>query len=169
MTNLLETKLVSRVRRNHALEHATINILGSHFPGLHLAGVSDAGGFWITGAVDLDALTSAVVEALARLRNGENRLAFHSGCGTGYAVTGALAGTLAWLGMLGAKKSLRDKLDRLPGVITLATLGAIFSQPLGVKLQTRVTTQADPGKLELTGITVYDRNGIKAFRVSTKG
>ena len=169
MTNLLETTLASRVRRNHALEHATLNILTSRYPGLQAAGVSDAGGFWVTGRLELDSLTSAVVEALARLTAGEARLAFHAGCGTGYATTGVIAGTLAWLGMLGAPKSMKGKLNRLPNVIVLAMLGAVAAQPLGVRLQTRVTTKADPGSLELTGIQVYERGGVQAFRVRTKG
>ena len=169
MQNLLETKILSRVRRNHALEHATLNILSSRFPGLRLAGISDAGGFWVTGGVELDSLTTAVVEALARLRGGEKQLAFHAGCGTGYAATGVIAGSLAWLGMVGANKGLRDKIDRLPNVIILAMLGAIIAQPLGVKLQTRVTTQSDPGALEVTGITLHERGGLRTFRVSTRG
>jgi len=169
MENLLEMKPASRVRRNHALEHATLNILSSRFPGLHLAGISDTGGFWVTGNVELDSLTTAVVEALARLRGGENQLAYHAGCGTGYAATGVIAGGLAWLGMLGAKKSLRDQLSRLPNVILLAMIGAVIAQPIGVKLQTRVTTRSDPGGLEVTGISMHKRGDMKFFRVSTRG
>ena len=77
MNKLLDQKLISRVRRNHGLEHATLHILGSNFPGLSLAGISDVGGFWITGKVELDILTEAVVDALARLKAGESRLAVH--------------------------------------------------------------------------------------------
>jgi hypothetical protein len=169
MNKLLDNKLLSRVRRNHGLEHATLHILSSRFPGMSLAGLSDAGGFWITGKVELDVLTEAVVDALARLKAGESRLAVHPNCGTNYAATGVITGFVAWLAMLGLKKGMREKLDRLPQVMALTTLAVVAAQPLGYKLQTKVTTSGDPGELELTGITVYNRSGIQAYRINTKG
>jgi hypothetical protein len=169
MNKLLDNKILSRVRRNHGLEHATLHVLGTRFPGLGLAGLSDAGGFWLIGNVELDDLTDAAVAALARLRAGEQNLAIHPNCGTNYATMGAFAGFAAWLTMLGAKKGLRDKLDRLPNAIILSTLALMFAQPLAYKLQSKVTTSGVPGQLELTGISVYPRGGTKAYRISTKG
>ena len=53
MTNYIETfiesPVVSRIRRNHGLEHATIHILSKKFPGARLIGHSDARGFWLVG------------------------------------------------------------------------------------------------------------------------
>jgi hypothetical protein len=169
VTKLLDLPWISRVRRNHALEHATLNLLSSRLPGKSLGGLSDAAGFWIIGTVAVDTLSTAVVDALNRLRAGERRLAFHAGCGTGYAVTGIIAGSLAWLGMLGVKDGYRQKLDRLPLVITLAMLGAVAAQPLGTRLQTQVTTNAQPGGLEITGIRVFGSGIFKISRVSTRG
>lgn len=168
MNRFLDHKLPSRVRRNHGLEHATIHILGKKFPSVGIAGLSDAGGFWIVGNLELDAVTDAAVEALERLRAGEKGLAYHPNCGTNYAVTGVLAGFFAWLAMLGVRSNWKARLDRLPQVLTLTTLAVIFAQPLGVKLQSRVTTNPEPGNLELTGITVYDRAGYRAYRINTR-
>lgn len=169
MNRILNPKVLSRVRRNHALEHASLHVLGGRFPTVAFAGISDPGGFWITGRVELDDLTSAVVDALARLKAGERNLAIHPNCGTNFVTTGVIAGFAAWLSMLGVKKGWKDKLDRLPGVLTLTTLAIVLSQPLGYKLQARVTTDGDPGKLELSGIQVFERAGMTAYRVSTRG
>jgi hypothetical protein len=169
MLKFLDLPWISRIRRNHALEHATLNILSSRLPGRSLAGLSDAAGFWVVGSVEVDALSAAVVDGLTRLRGGERRLAYHAGCGTGYAVTGIVAGSLAWLGMLGVKGGYRQKLDRLPLVITLAMLGAVVAQPLGTRLQTQVTTCAQPGAMQITNIRIFGKGKIRLSRVSTRG
>lgn len=169
MNNILDQKVISRVRRNHGLEHATMHILGNRFPTIGFAGISDPGGFWIFGNVELDDLSAAVVDALSRLRAGEHNLAIHPNCGTNFVTTGVIAGFAAWLAMLGFKKGFKAKLDRLPQVITLTTLAIMVSQPLGNKLQARVTTDGNPGNLELSGIQVFERAGMLTYRINTKG
>jgi uncharacterized protein YqhQ len=169
MNVFLEQKIPSRVRRNHGLEHATIHVLGKKYPWVGTAGLSDAGGFWIIGNLELDAVTDSAVEALERLRAGEKGLAYHPNCGTNFAATGVIAGFFAWLSMLGVKNNWKAKLDRLPQVMTMTTLAIVLAQPLGAKLQISVTTSPDMGNLELTGITVYERAGYRAYRITTKG
>ena len=110
----------------------------------------------------------AVIEALARMNNGERYLAVHPNCGTNYAVSGILAGTLAWLGMAGAK-SKRDQLERLPLVIVLATLGLIFSAPLGPKVQEYVTTSGDPQGLSVVDIFPVRFGQFSLHRIITQG
>ena len=41
-----------RIRRNHALEHATLQVLVEKYPELRMAGYSDQNGFWLVGKVD---------------------------------------------------------------------------------------------------------------------
>ena len=117
----------------------------------------------------MDDLSAAVVDALSRLRAGEHNLAIHPNCGTNFVTTGVIAGFAAWLAMLGLRKGLKEKLDRLPQVITLTTLAVMVSQPLGNKLQARVTTDGNPGNLELSGIQVFERAGMLTYRINTKG
>ncbi len=169
MNNILDQKVLSRIRRNHGLEHAAIHILSSRFPSVGFTGLSDPGGFWIMGNVDLDDLTAAVVDGLARLRAGEHNLAIHPNCGTNFVATGVIAGFVAWLSMLGIKKGWKEKLDRLPQVITVTTLAIMAAQPIGYKLQARVTTDGNPGNLELSGIQVFERAGMTTYRINTKG
>jgi hypothetical protein len=115
--------------------------------------------------VPTESVREAATEALARLRNGESKLAVHPGCGTNYVVAGALAGTLAWLGMTGAKSG-RQRLDRLPLVILLSAIGFMVSQPLAPVIQQRITTSDDPGGLVI--VDVYPvRRGV--HRIITRG
>jgi hypothetical protein len=168
LTDLLNWGPVSSVRRNHALEHATINLLSKKMPGTSLAGYSDWRGFWIFGDVDTEELQITIDEALARLHQGESNLAIHANCGTNFVTAGFLVGTAAWLGMIGSGSGFRRKLDRWPLVISLVTTTLILSQPLGPIVQARLTTESKPGRLQVTQIMRYQRNGMPAHRVSTR-
>jgi hypothetical protein len=168
-TNILELPGISRIRRNHGLEHATLHILAKYLPHTMLAGHSDMGGYWIIGDVPSETLHSAVQEAFTRLRAGEISLAIHPNCGTNYATMGALAGLAGAVAMLGSGRHLRDKLNRLPFAAALATLTLFFSRPLGLLLQERVTTSGNPGSLEVTMITHKKQGRITIHRIHTRG
>jgi len=160
--------LLSRIRRNHGMEHATLHILAERHPGQPFAGHSSHSGFWIVGDVTTEELRAAVDEAAQRLQNGEHRLAIHPNCGTNLATAGLSAGLAASFAFLGGGKRLRDRLERLPLAATLATLGLILAQPLGYLLQERITTSGIPGSLRVVGIIPSQRGRIKAHRVVTK-
>lgn len=160
--------IVSRVRRNHGLEHATLHILSQRYPKRSLAGHSDTGGFWIIGDVSIEDVYEAVEDALSRLRNGEKHLAVHSNCGTNFVTSGVLAGLAAVAAMFGVGSRMRDKLERLPLAMFVATLALIFSQPLGFLIQERVTTSAEPGRLQVIEIVASRRGRMKAHRVTTR-
>ncbi len=160
--------MLSRIRRNHGLEHATLNILSQRFPLLSLAGYSSPGGFFIFGNVPTAALREAAVQALSRMSNGERLLAIHEHCGTNYVVAGVVAGGLGWLGMAGAKTK-REQVDRLPLVIALAILGLIASQPLGPVIQERITTSGDPGGMSILDVFPIRVGKLAMHRVVTRG
>ena len=160
--------LVSQTRRNHALEHATIHLLSQHYPGTFLAGHSDPGGFWLLGEVPTEAVEAAVREAEARLRRGERNLAIHPGCGTNYLVSGGMAALAGALAMVGVGKRWRDKFDRLPLALTAGTLALMFSQPVGYRLQEKVTTDSDLGSLQVVEIVPEQRGKVSAHRVVTR-
>lgn len=152
------------IRKHHAIEHASINIFHSRFPSPQLAGYSDLQGFWILGDVETDKLMAAVDEALTRLRAGERSLAIHPNCGTNFAAAGLVAGTLAWLGMVGTNRSFRKQLDRWPMVVTLVTFGLIAAQPLGPYLQANYTTNPNIGTLKVKEITISKRGTMRVHR-----
>lgn len=169
MKQLLEFPTISRIRRNHGLEHATIHLLSAQKANRPLAGHSDAGGFWILGEVDTENLVETVTLALERLRAGERQLAVHPNCGTNFATYGIFAGLGAFLALGGAGNRFRDKLERLPLAAVLATLGLIISQPLAFRLQREVTTSGDPGGMRLIKVTKTTIGGRTAHRVETAG
>jgi hypothetical protein len=168
MDDVLRYEPVFRVRRNHALEHATIQILADKHPGLRMAGYSDLQGFWLIGEIDTERVDEVVEAALARLNGGEHALAVHPHCGTNLVTTGFLAGFFAWIGMLGMGRSLRDRIERLPFVITLVTLGVFVAQPLGPLLQARVTTSPELQGVRLLHIERSQRGSVTVHRVLTQ-
>jgi len=165
---ILDTPVLSRIRRNHGLEHATINILSQRFPYRRLAGYSFPGGFFILGDIPTEDLREAVIQALVRMNNGERHLAIHDHCGTNYVASGFVTGLLAWLGMVGAK-SKREKVERLPLVIALATLGFIASQPLGPMLQQSISTSGDPQGMSIVDVFPFKFGQFSLHRVVTQG
>ncbi|MFC1922072.1 DUF6391 domain-containing protein [Chloroflexota bacterium] len=159
---------ISRIRRNHGLEHATLHVLSKRYPKQSLAGHSDTAGFWLIGDVSIEDVYEAVEEALTRLRDGEKNLAVHRNCGTNFVTSGVLAGLAAVVAMFGVGQRSRDKLERLPLAMFFATLALIFSQPLGFLLQERVTTSAEPGDLQVIEIVASRRGRMKAHRITTR-
>ncbi len=148
---LLELPVVRKTRRNHGLEHATIHVLSSRVKGLQMAGRSDAGGFVLLGEAPTESIEAAVRDALRRMKHGEHGLAVHPNCGTNLLTTGFMTTTTAMIGFAG--KSRRDAWERIPLVLFAVILAIIMSQPLGTSLQKYITTDGDPGDLEIVQIT----------------
>jgi len=160
---------VSRVRRNHGLEHATIHILSHRFPKTSMAGHSDTGGFWLLGELETDQVRLAVEHGLARMRAGEHGLAIHPNCGTNFVTSGVLAGLAGAFAMLGAGKRWQNQVERLPLAVTLATVALILARPLGFLMQEHVTTAGNPGGLQIVAIKPTRRGNVRAHRVVTSG
>ena len=163
----LDYGIVSLVRRNHGLEHATLNILAKKLPGNSFSGYSDHKGFWVVGEVSTDVLLKTAQEALRRMKDGERSLAVHTHCGTNFVTAGFVAGTLAWLATLGKANSFKKKLDRWPFLVLLITGSFIVAQPLGPKVQAKITTSGEPGQLVVKQIVRYERSGPAIHRILT--
>jgi hypothetical protein len=160
---------VSRVRRNHGLEHATLQVMAEKNPQLKMAGYSDTKGFWLLGEAETADIEASARQALERLRGGEANLAVHPNCGTNLVTTGFLAGGFAWLSMIGAGRETRDRVERLPMVISLVTLAMILAQPLGPMVQAKVTTSAATRGLEIVSVERTQRGNVPLHRVLTSG
>jgi len=162
----------SHVRRNHALEHATMHTLSERHRHLRLVGRSSPWGFYIYGQVSTEDVVAAAQEGLRRLKAGQRRMAIHPNCGSNLAVAGTLAGLGAVLAIggtsTGKEKSRMERLARLPLAFAAATLGIILAQPLGTVLQARVTTQADVGNLHIVSVTQETRAGVLVHTVRTE-
>jgi hypothetical protein len=165
--NLSIPSLVWRVRRNHGLEHATINVLIQRNPNFSLVGRSDWRGFLIMGEVETKEVDSAAREALARLQAGESDLAIHPRCGTMLATTGVLSGMAAFFALGVGRSRSRFRWTYLPEALMAATVAALIAQPLGFLLQQYVTTSGDADHLRIA--RVYKKRGglIPVHRVET--
>jgi hypothetical protein len=166
-TELIQWNPVSRMRRNHALEHASLHILAKKKSNQFLAGHSDVKGLRIIGNVPTEDIQQAVEEALSRLQSGEKDLAYHPNCGTNFTTSGALAGLAAWAGFQGGDQSSRGKFERLPAVMLLVTLALVVTRPLGPYLQQNITTDPRPGSMKIVEIQRHDFGDIVFHRILT--
>ena len=128
------------LRRNHALEHATIAVMMEREPGRKLNGFSTDEGFFVQGARSLEEVESAAREAIRRLRGGEKGLAIHRNCGTTIVAANLLTAIL-FLASLGVGLYLQWSL--YPLILGAVILAFALRVPLSLLLQRFVTTDAD--------------------------
>ena len=164
---LFDSSLITRIQRNHGLEHATIHILSRRNGNLSLVGRSDWNGFTLYGPVDTAEVKHSAQEALRRLRQGEAELAVHPRCGTVLATTGLLTGLAAFVAISFDGGRGRFRWASIPAAILAATLAALVAQPLGLVLQERFTTTGHPGNLEIKSISVNPTGNLITHRVET--
>ena len=92
--------VLQQTRQHHAIEHATIHLLAARFPRRVFAGMSDPWGFTLYGKLSSEVIEEAVCEAIQRLQDGEEELAFHPNCGTNLTASILLVTAAAFLGSL---------------------------------------------------------------------
>jgi hypothetical protein len=157
------SSIVRRIRQNHALEHATLTLLGQRLGGLQAVARSDSMGFIVYGDVPTEALRAAAAEALIRLQNGEARLAVHPNCGTNLVTSAVLSAGMALIGGSGK----RPWYDRLPGAVMGTLAALIVAAPIGRWLQQNLTTLPDVAELQLLSVTRSDDTPAIQHRVRT--
>ena len=128
------------LRRNHALEHATIVVMMERHPGRKLNGFSTDEGFFVQGVRSTHEVERAAREALRRLLSGEKGLAIHRNCGTTIVAANLLAAVF-FLGSLGIGLYLAWPLYLL--ILGSVILAFALRVPLSLLLQRFVTTDAD--------------------------
>lgn len=145
---LLEFPVIKRVRRNHAFEHATIHMLNRQ--NYILSGRASFGGFVVMGDVPTTKIEAAANEALSRLKRGQKQLAIHPNCGTNLVTAGVLTTGIAALGFAGTDR--KRAWERFPFVMIFMMLAALYSTPIGMVVQEHITTEGDPGEMEIVRI-----------------
>jgi uncharacterized protein DUF6391 len=128
------------LRRNHALEHATIAVMMEREPGRKLNGFSTDDGFFVQGVRSLAEVERAAREAIGRLQNGEKGLAIHRNCGTTIVAANLLA-AIFFLTALGIGLYLGWPVYLL--ILGGVVLAFALRVPLSLVLQRFVTTDAD--------------------------
>jgi membrane protein implicated in regulation of membrane protease activity len=135
------------LRRNHALEHATIVVMMQREPGRRFNGFSDDDGFFVQGVrSSTDDVDGAAREALKRLRAGEKGLAIHRNCGTTIVAANMLAAVF-FLVALGVGLYLGWPLYLL--ILGGVALSLLLRVPLSLMLQRFVTTDSDLSNAEV--------------------
>ncbi len=156
-------RVINAVRRNHALEHATVSILLSrHGPHTRVIGRAAADGFYIYGDIPTEALEEFAHEGLARLQRGESHLAVSPLCGTNLAVAGLMAG-LASLFAMGR----RTRLEGLPGALMAAMVAVLAAQPLGRLVQKHITTSPELDGVRIVSVAPVGRRFPRLHKVRT--
>lgn len=152
-------RYLTAIRRNHALEHATVAVLLARRGPMRIAGRASVDGFVLLGDVDTDEVHAAALDALHRLQNGQAALAVTPLCGTNIAVA-ALAAAAA------AAAVLRSGRGRFGNAFVAATFAVVGAQPLGLLLQRYVTTSPD---LAPVSVVATHRLAGKVRKVETRG
>ena len=146
------------LRRNHALEHATIVVMMEREPGRRLNGFSTDDGFFVQGVRSLAEVESAAREAIRRLQGGEKRLAIHRNCGTTIVAANLLA-AIFFLSALGVGLYLGWPLYLL--ILGGVVLAFALRVPLSLLLQRFVTTDADLSNAEVGWVEPANPTDLK--------
>ncbi|TAE59122.1 MAG: hypothetical protein EAZ87_10875 [Nostocales cyanobacterium] len=167
------------LRQVHALEHATVWVLGEtkntyssprhptnvQFDNESLSGLSTEQGFFLYGDVNISHLRRAVTLAKHRLTSGEWDLAIHPRCGTNLSVSMLLTASLA----MGVYVMLPFRpIEQLIGLGIAATTASELAPDLGVIAQRYITTSI-PFNLSIENI-IFTRDawGKEAHFVKVK-
>ncbi len=136
---MLRVMLSKQRRRNHALEHATVNVLEQRYGAqLLIAGFAEADGFFIRGLVTPQVVLDAAREGLDRLQAGEVALALHPRCGT-MLVSGQLIAALTFVMVLLFSRNV--SFGMLVSALLLAMAAArLLARPIGLFLQRTLMT-----------------------------
>ena len=153
----------SALRRNHALEHATINVLEETYTGQQLSGLAQENGFVIYGNLNPALVKQAAQEGLTRLQNGEQELVVHDRCGSSLIVGNILA-AIIFLALLLQTGNLTIL------YVLVALLFSRLLRPLvGRYVQQLLTTSAEVEGMIIKGLR-YNHNidNLLGFRLSAK-
>jgi hypothetical protein len=168
---------IDHTRQNHALEHATINLLSRRFVDAQVMGVSDPFGFTLYSTLPEAEIVATARRAIRALRVGHTSLAVHKNCGTNLVITAMLT-TLATLVGFGyvpdlvskssAERSWGRFLERLPQVVLMNAMALIAAMPLARWVQENVTTSPTVHSLEIVGFVAEKRGSVNRVRVRTQ-
>ncbi len=135
------------LRRNHAIEHATINVLeqlAAHR--LNVSGLSREDGFYISGIQNPEMVEQAAVKGLSLLKQGQCDLAIHRRCGTDVAIANFIS-ALVFLVLL-----FTTGMFSLWTIVIALLLANLMSPYLGELVQKYFTTSCDVQRMEIKGL-----------------
>ena len=135
-----------KLSRNHALEHATVNVLEEKYGYRNLSGLAKEDGFQISGQFDPYVVEDAAREGLFRLQQGENKLVVHKRCGSSMIVANLLS-AITFIILLFMTQTFS-----LLNVILALLLARLLGPTIGAWVQKQFTTSADVEGMEIIGV-----------------
>lgn len=162
------TKLLRRVRRNHALEHATISLLSRRHPQSRVLGVSGPLGFMLYTELSVEEVYPAALDALKLLRAGHHALAVHPNCGTNLVASASLTTFLTLLGARRLKGSFTEKVERILQLVLLNAIGLMLARPLGAWLQSHVTVDPHVEGVEIVSLRTEGQGDARRIYIHTR-
>ena len=138
---------IERLRRNHALEHATVALLLERGATPPIGGYSLPSGFLIWTKGQPEAVSGAASDALALLNDGYAELAISPYCGTNFAASVALGGIAAYLAGRG-----RGLWPKIRGALVGFAVASALGQPVGRLVQHRLTVRTDVAGVEIATV-----------------
>jgi hypothetical protein len=133
-------------RKNHALEHGTINVIEERGVTPLLSGASFKDGFSIRGIADPGFVLKAANEARQRILVGEKELAVSKRCGTTVVVVNTISAVIFLLLLL-----LAGRISLFPVILSL--LAAYALGPVASPwVQRHVTTDPHISSMEISGV-----------------
>lgn len=158
-------RVVNAIRRNHALEHATVSVLLSrHGQHTRVLGRATRDGFYVYCDVPTERLSEFAHEGLARLQRGESHLAVSPLCGTNLVVAGILSGLASYTVV--ACRS--NRLDSLPASLMAGMIAVLVAQPLGRVIQKRFTTLAELDGVRIVSVEPMGNRLSRVHKVRTE-
>ena len=141
-------KLTLNVRRNHAIEHATVSILTEQKIKSAVIGFAIPSGFIIYSKSNKDEILSAANHGLKLMKSGISEISISQFCGTNLVVAALLTGvSTLLLGKILGKKS-KNILNITNGFL----LSALLSKPIGRIVQKYVTTDSNVKNIQIKNI-----------------
>ncbi|RLT28163.1 MAG: hypothetical protein DWI48_01330 [Chloroflexi bacterium] len=154
------TRLATAIRRNHALEHATVAVLLAKHGPMRIAGRASHNGFLLYADVTPEEVTDCAREALRRMQSGQASLAVTPLCGTNIAMAGLLAASAATAVLSSGRGG-----SRFANAFVASMFAVIASQPLGLLMQEHVTTSPDLAPVEVLSTRIL-RGNLKKVQTS---
>jgi hypothetical protein len=157
---IIEIAINKKLRKNHALEHATINVLEEKLGRKNIfSGYARENGFYIFGPISPDEVLYSSIEGRERLLNGEKNLAIHNRCGTSIAVATFLT-FFTFLILMILTHTINIFL-----LLIAFLIGEIFGPLLGKFTQAYFTTDTNVNNIKIMDVqynpsTIYGPFGI---------
>ncbi len=162
--------MIDRIRKNHALEHATLHLVARSYPQAWAAGFSYGSGFTLATDLAPEAVYPLVEEALERLKAGESALRIHPNCGTNLAVTATFVTAVALAALRGwdRQRSTQQRIDLIARAILAEMVALIIAAPLALFIQAKVTTDADLDNLAVREMVSGSYGKLNLIHVRTE-